>query len=70
MPGIVLFQTNFSSGELDPLLRARTDLEQYQIQRKRINQFKRALNIYDCSSRYTTQNVGYEDDAYISSSSL
>ena len=30
MPGIVLFQTNFSSGELDPLLRARTDLEQYQ----------------------------------------
>lgn len=30
MPGIVLFQTNFSTGELDPLLRSRTDLEQYQ----------------------------------------
>ena len=27
---IVQFQTNFSSGEIDPLLRARTDLAQYQ----------------------------------------
>ena len=27
---IVQFQTNFSSGELDPLLRSRTDLSQYQ----------------------------------------
>ena len=27
---IVQFQTNFSVGELDPLLRARTDLQQYQ----------------------------------------
>ena len=30
MTRIVQFQTNFSVGELDPLLRARTDLEQYQ----------------------------------------
>ena len=29
MARIVQFQTNFSVGELDPLLRARTDLEQY-----------------------------------------
>jgi hypothetical protein len=27
---VVQFQTNFSSGEIDPLLRARTDLAQYQ----------------------------------------
>ena len=27
---ITQFQTNFSVGELDPLLRARTDLDQYQ----------------------------------------
>jgi len=27
---IIQFQTNFSVGELDPLLRARTDLQQYQ----------------------------------------
>lgn len=39
MPGIVLFQTNFSSGELDPLLRARTDLEQYQ------NSLEEATNV-------------------------
>ena len=30
MARIVQFQTNFSVGELDPLLRARTDLEQYK----------------------------------------
>ena len=30
MARIIQFQTNFSVGELDPLLRARTDLEQYQ----------------------------------------
>jgi len=30
MARIVQFQTNFSVGELDPLLRARTDLQQYQ----------------------------------------
>jgi hypothetical protein len=30
MARIVQFQTNFSVGELDPLLKARTDLEQYQ----------------------------------------
>ncbi len=30
MTRIVQFQTNFSVGELDPLLRARTDLSQYQ----------------------------------------
>ena len=30
MTRIVQFQTNFSVGELDPLLRARTDLAQYQ----------------------------------------
>ena len=30
MTRIVQFQTNFSVGELDPLLRARTDLQQYQ----------------------------------------
>ena len=30
MTRLVLFQTNFSSGELDPLLRARVDLEQYK----------------------------------------
>ena len=39
MPGIVLFQTNFSSGELDPKLRARTDLEQYA------NGLETALNV-------------------------
>ena len=27
---IVRFMTNFTSGELDPLLRSRTDLQQYQ----------------------------------------
>ena len=27
---VVQFQTNFSVGELDPLVRARTDLQQYQ----------------------------------------
>ena len=27
---VTQFQTNFSVGELDPLLRARTDLQQYQ----------------------------------------
>ena len=27
---IIQFQTNFSVGELDPLIRARTDLQQYQ----------------------------------------
>ena len=30
MARIVQFQTNFSVGELDPLLRARTDLQQYK----------------------------------------
>ena len=30
MTKIVQFQTNFSAGELDPLLKARTDLQQYQ----------------------------------------
>ena len=30
MGRLVSFQTNFSSGELDPLLRARVDLEQYK----------------------------------------
>ena len=30
MTRLVSFQTNFSSGELDPLLRARVDLNQYQ----------------------------------------
>lgn len=29
MPRFISFQTNFSTGELDPLLRARVDLEQY-----------------------------------------
>jgi hypothetical protein len=30
MSRLILFQTNFSSGEIDPLLRARVDLNQYQ----------------------------------------
>ena len=30
MTKIVQFQTNFSAGELDPLLKARTDLQQYK----------------------------------------
>ena len=30
MARIIQFQTNFSVGELDPLLRARTDLQQYK----------------------------------------
>ena len=36
---IIQFQTNFSVGELDPLLRARTDLQQYQ------NALEEATNI-------------------------
>ena len=36
---VTQFQTNFSVGELDPLLRARTDLEQYQ------NALEEALNV-------------------------
>ena len=40
MTRIVQFQTNFSVGELDPLLKARTDLQQYQ------NALEKATNIY------------------------
>jgi len=40
MTRIVQFQTNFSVGELDPLLKARTDLEQYQ------NALETATNVY------------------------
>jgi hypothetical protein len=40
MTKIVQFQTNFSVGELDPLLKARTDLEQYQ------NALETATNVY------------------------
>ena len=40
MTRIVQFQTNFSVGELDPLLRARTDLQQYQ------NALETATNVF------------------------
>jgi len=40
MAKIVQFQTNFSVGELDPLLKARTDLDQYQ------NALETATNVY------------------------
>lgn len=40
MTRIVQFQTNFSSGEIDPLLRARTDLAQYS------NAMETATNVY------------------------
>ena len=40
MTRIVQFQTSFSVGELDPLLKARTDLQQYQ------NALEKATNIY------------------------
>jgi len=40
MTRIVQFQTNFSVGELDPLLKARTDLEQYQ------NALETATNVF------------------------
>ena len=39
MTKIVQFQTNFSVGELDPLLKARTDLQQYQ------NSLEEATNV-------------------------
>lgn len=40
MTRIVQYQTNFSVGELDPLLKARTDLQQYQ------NALEKATNVY------------------------
>ena len=40
MARIIQYQTNFSVGELDPLLKARTDLQQYQ------NALEKATNVY------------------------
>ena len=40
MTRIIQYQTNFSVGELDPLLKARTDLEQYQ------NALETATNVF------------------------
>jgi hypothetical protein len=39
MPRFIDFQTNFSTGELDPLLRARVDIDQYQ------NALQKATNV-------------------------
>lgn len=39
MPRFVDIQTNFSTGELDPLLRARVDLQQYN------NALEKATNV-------------------------